>query len=537
MIKKNLYQLLIIAMLAITLVCSCENEDDAIITPDDMDAADTFVGLGNTALESILVNVIGNMENPEDLDLSAPYGLYMQALAADVDHPAANFGAGIIELMMLYQDDAFQEMSDRLNGMSDFRPFEISDGSLFSIPQSGIVLDASGLSVPILAPLAISSEIAQLDSDIVTIGEIRELVINTILPKLNVVIDRLNIVTSYSEFVFIVTPEMQGDPNEDQLEIDLTEVYATLTGLEVVNALLNQMFAYNYEFSEYTQDEMLAALTPGSDFLALYDNGAGMMATSHRSWTLAVNHLDNGINFLQNETDDQSNDVIKIDPYDGITADEIDSALVYIELCREALTTGTEIVIDGDETLTLNLDQFFNNPVSDYKTIFPEYSVEVVEGEPHNEWEYVYENIEVEVTVETMDYSYWSKYQSWYNGELQYEDENQNNAVSQDLEDIWDVMISEYLSPTYDHVGLWLTCYFEPTQIGINTVTAYREVEYSHEVRYATPVITWDATTFDEWIFPNPTLNGALPDMTDERIKLLFEIDASEWEQVITLDW
>jgi hypothetical protein len=537
MLKKNLYQLLIMALLAITLVCSCGKDDDAIITPDDMDAADTFVGLGNTALETVLENVIGNMENPEDLDLSAPYNLYLQAIAVDVDHPAANFGAGIIELMMLYQDVALQDMSDRLNGMSDFRPFEISGGSLFSIPQSGIVLNASGLSVPILAPLAISSEIAQLDSDIVTIGEIRELVLNTILPKLNVVIDRLNIVTSYSEFVFIVTPGMQGDPNEDQIEIDLTEVYATLTGLEVFNALLNQMFAYNYEFTEYTQDEMLTALTPGSDFLALYDNGEGMMATAHRSWTLAVNHLENGINFLQNETDDQSNDVIKIDPYDGITSEGINETLEFITVCREALTTGTEIGVEDDETLTLNLNQFFNDPVQDYKTIFPGYTSSVIEGELQDIWESLREDSDLEITIDHLGSAAWTKQMRWVDGVIVNEWEDIRNFDYPEIEEIWNQMVTDYFVPQYDNGIMQLSCYFNPDEIGTISVPIRKYIDYSEGIRKWTPVITWDANTFDEWIFPNPTLNGALPDMTDERIKSLFGMDASSWEQVITLDW
>jgi len=45
------------------------------------------------------------------------------------------------------------------------------------------------------------------------------------------------------------------------------------------------------------------------------------------------------------------------------------------------------------------------------------------------------------------------------------------------------------------------------------------------------PVIVWDAATFENWIFPDPTMGGLFPGMTDARLKDLFGMTAEGWTQ------
>ena len=47
---------------------------------------------------------------------------------------------------------------------------------------------------------------------------------------------------------------------------------------------------------------------------------------------------------------------------------------------------------------------------------------------------------------------------------------------------------------------------------------------------YIDVFITWDADTFAQWVFPNPTINGILPDVdTDAKFKALFGLTEQTW--------
>ena len=66
----------------------------------------------------------------------------------------------------------------------------------------------------------------------------------------------------------------------------------------------------------------------------------------------------------------------------------------------------------------------------------------------------------------------------------------------------------------------------------------YANINYSYELRipeYAmyVPIITWNADTFEEWTFPDPTFSGILPGMTDLEFKRIFGITANDWEKTI----
>jgi len=47
--------------------------------------------------------------------------------------------------------------------------------------------------------------------------------------------------------------------------------------------------------------------------------------------------------------------------------------------------------------------------------------------------------------------------------------------------------------------------------------------------------LTWQASTFETWIFPDPTFNGFLPGMTDAMLKDLIGITALDWEQTLII--
>lgn len=48
-------------------------------------------------------------------------------------------------------------------------------------------------------------------------------------------------------------------------------------------------------------------------------------------------------------------------------------------------------------------------------------------------------------------------------------------------------------------------------------------------------VLTWTAATFDAWVFPDPTMNGLFPGMTDADLKVLMDVTADSWEPTVTI--
>ena len=48
-------------------------------------------------------------------------------------------------------------------------------------------------------------------------------------------------------------------------------------------------------------------------------------------------------------------------------------------------------------------------------------------------------------------------------------------------------------------------------------------------------VLTWQASSFDTWVFPDPTFNGFLPGMTNSGLKQMFEINASTWSSSVII--
>ncbi|MCP4582181.1 MAG: hypothetical protein GY839_11245, partial [candidate division Zixibacteria bacterium] len=66
--------------------------------------------------------------------------------------------------------------------------------------------------------------------------------------------------------------------------------------------------------------------------------------------------------------------------------------------------------------------------------------------------------------------------------------------------------------------------------------SGWYEIEEIDEIHW-TGVILWDALTFDDWIFPDPTFNGLFPGMTDAEMKETFGITAEDWEREMRMEF
>ena len=514
-------------------------EDDSTNGTTDPVAASKYVEEANELLEEVLFDLINekDIEKPNDIDLTEPYDKYVDALQADQDNSAANFGAGILEVVMLSQDNEIQDYFDRVEEFFDNNDFFIADNPMNGpISLAGPVFRLDQVSLPVTIPLKMTRNMCDFADADPTFTEFQNILVNEILPKITTAIERLKRVTEDHDFTFNVTPKMQGDLNEDTVELDLTEVYATLSALQVSAAFLNQFTAYNFNFESYTGEGMLAALTRGSPFMALHPEGAARMNAAGQALLGALESLEDGIDFLEKEEDFQGDDLIRLDPYDDITQDNLDTLKHYIPLVRNTLTDSElfEFDFDGDiEEIRISLASFYNSPVQDMKELIPPYTVSLeVQG---TDWIYHsgHDIIGAEVDVQTEDYYRWYRYAYFEDGEMYDSYEDINIYVPE-----WDTEWDEWKDQLIDKSWASLTFeFYGHLDSGSHHITCniYYSYDEPTQWRYV-PKITWEADSFSEWVFPDPTFGGLLPGMTDDRFKQIFNIDGEGWQKSEVLE-
>jgi hypothetical protein len=326
----------------------------------------------------------------------------------------------------------------------------------------------------------------------------------------------------------------------DSIEIDLTEIYALEVLLNGLYACANFTVAYNVDFYGMDSVEAIATFSKGGSFLKMRDNGKSMNNVKSGLISGAVK-LQQGIEFLRNETDVQDNDVIKIDP--GME-EELDQILAEIDEFMDFFSQDQVFNEDWDddettleEDMTINFGKLFDNPINDLKAKLPDYSVDVAAEDFSlgSDWYNGHIPMNTIITTQTADeYPYYSRSFYWYGGEDTY-DYFYNNISIPRFDEVFDSLKTELMSnPKITYFSLYT--YWSGYYATAGDYQVYAELYYDYEIErslmtiYA-PVLTWSANSFSEWIFPDPTFNGFLPGMTDAEFKRIFGIQSADWEK------
>ncbi len=538
MARLNTYLTILLLSAILTIWMGCASDDDGGGEGTPV-STDSLIAAANAELEDALYLLINSdPQQPEDIDLSAPYAAYMDVLQQSPAHPTANFGAGVLEVMMLTRDPEVQAFFDDMQAFFDAGDYFAVGGGVITndVRVKDPILSASALKFPAFQPLTLTRRFSRALDDDPQVSDLQAICLNEVLPRLTTAINRLDRVTPETDFVFTITPRMQGDPDEDPVELDLTEVYATLGVLHSITALLDHFCAYNFDFSAYDGPGMLQAFSMGSNFATL--QGDDWMSDARTEWLAAISEVRAGITFLRNETDDQSDDLIRIDPYEAFTQDELDSILHYLDVIENALNGSQVFEFDTDgndwtppEQITVSLQALYLNPVTDFKALFPNYSValdtQAADWESHSD----YTNIPASVEVQTAGWYYWNRHASWEYGEQTSFSENQPFAAPEWIA-AWNAQVPLLLDKSYASLHISYSGYLNAGANNISAGMWYYYQEPTQE-RYV-PRITWQAQTFEQWILPDPTLSGLFPGMTDSRFKELFGITGEDWERTTT---
>ena len=543
--------LIVFLSVVVLLFFSCA-EEKSPTESDDPQGAIALVDSANKALETVLYDLVNNdsIDNPDDINFTVPYSLYNQAYAKDPANLDANFGLALTNILMLTQDQMIKDTFDEWDlYLKNNNPFEAPlAGSKKKRFQVGFPKSIYAFNIPTddLIRTVIGTQKMALKNT-PKLSSIQNIFENVLLPKLNFAITALDLVDNNSSYIFTITPRMQGDEFEDPLEVDLTEIYAMEVALNVLRAMVDIAISYNVDFTGYDSLGVYNAFQPGSNFMTVRNSGA-YLSQAKSSLLTAVNKLETGIGFLRNETDSQNNDIIKLGPNDVNDAD-LDSILAHTDDVRSILTTGYTFHEDWDddymtpdEDLTINLGNFFDNPIQDFKSLFPQYTCTVGRDTIDSDYWWWWENALINATI-NVDVSGYYKYirtYGWDKWGWQYNYTDTTISIPE-FASAFNNKINELhqmQNLSYFYVSIYM--YSSYLTQGQHQISEYLYWEYENEIPVTAiyvPVITWNANSFQEWILPNPTVNGILPGMTDTEFKRIFGMTADDWQKSFRMEF
>ncbi len=561
MLKTTIFSSILAAILVLALGCDevTDEEEDAAAAQA---LADSASGVFEDELAGFIDSVeAGEIDSPYEIDFTTSNAIFKEALALDAYNLDANFGAGLTELLIFTQDPDFKAVFDAWEAFVDtgsiFVAGELNKGrSPLSIFQPG----GSGAgSFQLLDKRAVAATFLSLPkmavSDPPTIGDIQDLVESIFIPTLGYIAARLDILDDSTDFTFTITSAMQGGGGETAKELDLTEIFLLETGVHLLLAFSNGITAYNVGPSAYDSAAIIDWLSQGSGLLSLRSVGADRMGKAKTALFTAADKLDAATNFLEADID-TANDIIKLTTGE-LTAADLQELRDSTQAFRDMFDTGISFTEDWDdsletpdEELTFDFDVLFTNPIVDFKSILPVYTVTV-----GRDTSYDYLWIDTTIFVEEVinlplaipgDFHFWLHYEYYdeWDGPSLYVDHNFPD-VGVDYSFFFttaDSLKDHFMAlGNVRHWDVQINWNGQLVQ-GNNVFSFNAYVNYDWGVAdflYYTGIITFEADVAADWIFQTANLNGLVPQFSDDaELKRIlgFKDEYFEKELIIPFD-
>lgn len=274
-------------------------------------------------------------------DLDGALSDYETALAADSSNSQANFGAALLGFLSVAVDPATQSLAADFGTTIPSTLNELTSATALG-PASTKIMNVSAL-------VQSTTTYAVVPSDVQTYIE------NTLIPALDLALGRLAVVEQDSNFQFIITSAMSGGGSD--VELDLGEVYSLDLSGSLLKAFLHEAVAYDWDS---TTNDPLSEINFGT----LKSNGAANMASARSAYIRAMTKWTDGLNYIDAETDDQSDDAIPkfTDPT------ELADMLAQVGKVKDSLENGsTTIDLDSTHSIVVDLKTHFTSPIADWK--------------------------------------------------------------------------------------------------------------------------------------------------------------------------
>jgi hypothetical protein len=298
-------------------------------------------GCGSIARVDVPQTLNNAKDKMEEGDLDGASADYEAAVAADPSNAEANFGAALLGIFGVAVDEDTRALAAEFGVTTPTTLNElIGDG-----PSGSAASKVANFSTYVQAEVA-PGELP---------GEIQTYIKNTLIPALYLAQNRLSVVESDANFQFIITSGMSGD--DSSVEIDLGEVYA-------LDLYCSAMMGWLYEAISYNWDYTTSDPIDDANFGSLKSDGANNMAAARSAYLRAMTKWIAGINFIDAETDDQSDDAI---PKFNSQADK-DDMLDGIGQVKNSFENGdTAIDITPDVSVTVDFKTYYLSPLADWK--------------------------------------------------------------------------------------------------------------------------------------------------------------------------
>ena len=571
-------------------------EDDFDVTSELFDVEDIgFTETDNAASCSVMLDVAedellnllntiyscpsGNDDcHSESLDYEGLYGYYQDALEYCPTEPAANFGAAISGLLTVTTDETLWEFHENWRqwdqGNDDDFIFPDGNRSLGGSPASfglpdgmNSFLIADKINFINYLPLSyLFSYMFMSDggndndqSEVIIpetpdIEELMTIIETELIGRLTNSINYLEN-TVGQDYTFVITGEMQDHPEGD-LEMDDTEFYAMKAHMHLLRGVLYGLTAYSIDVDAETFDSDFSYLEQNSSFLALRNSNA--LPNAHDDMMAMITSLYNGINFLDNETDGQSDDMIRQQEISDFNSEHESTIFQYLhpetgiaqeyfnddfteEICSQSCTYddgmgGWSWYYQCEDVdcfdLTINLKNFMQSPPNNLKEIMPDYSIITTTVEETDYWsEYLHAPNTLDLSSCANISNGWNlDYGSpgvWYGmseSELEYNgnfDATTDFTYSSGNPESCSVL-TDYVQAIYNNILDYVS-----SNSNISDLTSFAIQTYGYWPNYHNiniwisfdeirPCIDWDAETFNEWKsdIGDITLSGLFPDMT-----------------------
>jgi len=221
---------------------------------------------------------------------------------------------------------------------------------------------------------------------------------NTLIARLDEAIGYMDKVLDDEDFTYLITEEMTGD--DEEFEIDLGEAYVISALMRIMRASLRIMNSYCFSLPEASGISDYIDVTNVFPALKAQDEGNGDFLKLRNSTYLpaakqdllkALAMVQNGVDYIQSETDSQLNDLIKRDEldegdeeinsgfadYDDIPVPVLRGATGIVDLAdkiKSMIEEPFDVEIDtdnGKETVSIDLSAFLSNGIPDIKQVLP----------------------------------------------------------------------------------------------------------------------------------------------------------------------
>lgn len=585
-----------IAMMVVFFQCDelITNEEDP--TEDDPNSeltdysAEELADSASTILGETMTELMSGVSgDPTTMDLAGVESanqLFKSAIEKDPANSTANFGAALTELLMIM--DAESDFMAEVTRWEAFLDTTNIFGEPYEDPGLG-KMGPGGHSLVTKNPLALEPtptlsgasylkavmSLPKYAQSNPQFSAWQTLIENEILAKVNYATAALALVEQDADFVFAITPEMQGNPEADTLEMDLTEVYLIDAILHGVSAVCNVAIAYDYNMNTYDSTAMKSMLAQDGSFMTIRDGKDTAMPTALTNIRSVIDKTEAALDFLESESDDQIDDLITTDL---ATAGEIDTVHMVLDSLQLAFDGPYDFALSSifpaesgtiakastmPDVITVDLTALFDgtNGPMEPKSVLPAYTVEVGLD---TSWEYQPETevqlTEPEAATATLTFSGSGEYyfQFWKNYDPYWTEESGSdwNVDVPEFEEAvnWKMesLKTEYGdSLAYANVSVYWSYYIgendpatgEPYQFPIED-TFSADVHVNFALQYPDwvdyyPILVWDAADYNTWVSGfDATFNGLFPDFTTtdiENLLLDMGIDATTWTQVFDM--